>query len=108
MDLFPEDVGKQDWARELFAWATSIIKFFRAHHKSLAIFRTKSRLDLTQPGWTSYLAMFTSCCCPASCSSLVISCANLSASRCHLVQPLVCCCSPSLYVLLWCSPNRVQ
>ena len=61
MDLFLEDIGKQDWAKELFAWANSIIKFFRAHHKPLAIFRTKSRLELVQPGATSQLFLFTSC-----------------------------------------------
>ena len=61
MDLFLDDVGKQDWANELFAWANSTIKFIRAHHKPLAIFHTKSRLELKQPGATSQLSMFTSC-----------------------------------------------
>ena len=62
MDLFFEDIGKQHWAAELFAWAKSIIKFFRAHHKSLAIFRTKSQLALKQPDATSLLSQSSMSC----------------------------------------------
>ena len=53
LDLFLEDIGKQDWAGELFAWAKEIVKFIKAHHKSLAIFRSKSQLELKQAGATS-------------------------------------------------------
>ena len=50
IDLFLEDIGKQEWAGELFTWAKGIVKFIKAHHKSLAIFRNKSQLELTQAG----------------------------------------------------------
>ncbi len=48
LDLFLEDVGKQDFASDLFDWARQIVKFIRAHHKPLAIFRSKSKLELKQ------------------------------------------------------------
>lgn len=50
VDLFLEDVGKKEWAHELFDWAKIIVKFIKGHHKSLAIFRSKSRVDLKQAG----------------------------------------------------------
>ena len=45
---FLEDVGKQEWASDLFTWARHFVKFIKAHHKSLAIFRAKSKLELKQ------------------------------------------------------------
>ena len=53
IDLFLGDIGGQDWAGDLFAWAKGIVKFIKAHHKSLAIFRSKSQFELKQAGATS-------------------------------------------------------
>lgn len=50
VDLFLADIGRQEWAAELFDWAKQIGKFIKSHHKSLAIFRSKSDLELVQPG----------------------------------------------------------
>ena len=50
LNLFLEDIGKQCWADEVFAWAKPIIRFIRSHQESLAIFGAKSQLDLKQPG----------------------------------------------------------
>ena len=54
IDLFLEDIGKQEWADELFTWAKGIVKFIKAHHKSLAVFRSKSQLELKQAGAISH------------------------------------------------------
>jgi hypothetical protein len=42
LDLFLEDVGKLDWAKEPISEVHELVKFISNHHKSLAIFRILS------------------------------------------------------------------
>jgi hypothetical protein len=50
LDLLLEDVGKLPWAAEVVAEAKAVVKFITNHHRSQALFREKSALDLLKPG----------------------------------------------------------
>jgi hypothetical protein len=50
LDLLLEDVGKLPWAAEVVAEAKAVVKFITNHHRSQALFRGKSVLDLLKPG----------------------------------------------------------
>ncbi len=50
LDLLLEDVGKLPWAVEVVAKAKAVVKFITNHHRSQALFRGKSALDLLKLG----------------------------------------------------------
>jgi proline dehydrogenase len=58
LDLLLEDVGKLPWAAEVVAEATAVVKFITNHHRSQALFRGKSALDLLKPGDTRFATNF--------------------------------------------------
>jgi hypothetical protein len=49
LDLLLEDVGKLPWAAKVVAEAKAVVKFITNHHRSQALFRGKSTLDLLKP-----------------------------------------------------------
>jgi hypothetical protein len=58
LDLLLEDVGKLPWATEVVAEAKAVVKFITNHHRSQALFRGKSTLDLLKPGDTCFATNF--------------------------------------------------
>jgi selenocysteine lyase/cysteine desulfurase len=50
LDLLLEDIGKLPWAKDLLREGKDIVQFVMNHHKSLAIFRQHSTLELLRPG----------------------------------------------------------
>jgi len=58
LDLLFEDVGKLPWAVEVVAEAKVVVKFITNHHRSQALFRGKSVLDLLKPGDTRFATNF--------------------------------------------------
>jgi len=58
LDLLLEDVGKLPWAVEVVAEAKAVVKFITNHHRSQALFRGKSALDLLKPGDTRFTTNF--------------------------------------------------
>jgi hypothetical protein len=58
LDLLLEDVGKLAWAAEVVAEAKAVVKFITNHHRSQALFRGKSALDLLKPGDTRFATNF--------------------------------------------------
>ncbi len=58
LDLLLEDVGKLPWATEVVAEAKAVVKFITNHHRSQALFRGKSALDLLKPGDTCFATNF--------------------------------------------------
>ena len=74
LDLFLEDIGKQEWAKDPFRWAQQIVKFIRGRGKPLAIFRAKSKLELKSscaPTSWSFVVLHSAgeCAAPAPCLS---------------------------------------
>jgi len=59
LDLLLEDVGKLPWATEVVVEAKAVVKFITNHHRSYALFRGKSALDLLKPGDTCFATNFT-------------------------------------------------
>ncbi len=58
LDLLLEDVGKLPWAAEVVAEGKAVVKFITNHHRSQALFRGKSTLDLLKPGDTRFATNF--------------------------------------------------
>jgi hypothetical protein len=58
LDLFLEDVGKLDWAKEPISEVHELVKFISNHHKSLAIFRKHSELQLLRPADTRFTTAY--------------------------------------------------
>jgi hypothetical protein len=58
LDLLLEDMGKLDWVSSVIAKAKTALKFITNHHKSLAIFRSLSKLELLKPGETRFATNF--------------------------------------------------
>jgi len=54
LDLLLEDVGKLPWVAE----GKVVVKFITNHHRSQALFRGKSVLDLPKPGDTHFATNF--------------------------------------------------
>jgi hypothetical protein len=51
-------VGKLPWAAEVVAEGKVVVKFITNHHRSQALFRGKSVLDLLKPGDTRFATNF--------------------------------------------------
>jgi hypothetical protein len=58
LDLLLEDMGKLDWVSSIIAEAKTTLKFITNHHKSLALFRNLSKLELLKPGETRFATNF--------------------------------------------------
>jgi len=58
LDLLLEDMGKLDWVSSVIAEARTALKFITNHHKSLALFRSLSKLELLKPGETKFATNF--------------------------------------------------
>ena len=58
LDLLLEDVGKLDWVSSVIGEAKTVLKFITNHHKSLALFRSLSELELFKPGDTGFAKVF--------------------------------------------------
>ncbi len=58
LDLLLEDMGKLDWVSSVIAEARTALKFITNHHKSLALFRSLSKLELLKPGETRFATNF--------------------------------------------------
>jgi hypothetical protein len=58
LDLLLEDMGKLDWVSSAIAEARTTLKFITNHHKSLALFRSLSKLELLKPGETRFATNF--------------------------------------------------
>jgi hypothetical protein len=58
LDLLFEDMGKLDWVSFVIAKARTALKFITNHHKSLALFRSLSKLELLKPGETRFATNF--------------------------------------------------
>jgi hypothetical protein len=58
LDLLLEDMGKLDWVSSVIAEARTALKFITNHHKSLALFRSLSKLELLKPRETRFATNF--------------------------------------------------
>jgi len=58
LDLLLEDMGKLDWVSSVIAEARTVLKFITNHHKSLALFRSLSKLELLKPGEIRFATNF--------------------------------------------------
>ncbi len=58
LDLLLEDMGKLGWFSSVIAEARTALKFITNHHKSLALFRSLSKLELLKPGETRFATNF--------------------------------------------------
>jgi len=58
LDLLLEDIGKLTWTSHVIAEARAVVKFITNHHKSLAIYREHSHLELLKPGETRFASQF--------------------------------------------------
>ncbi len=58
LDLLLEDMGKLDWVSSVIAEARRALKFITNHHKSLALFRSLSKLELLKPRETRFATNF--------------------------------------------------
>jgi hypothetical protein len=58
LDLLLEDMGKLDWVSSVVDEARTALKFITNHHKSLALFRSLSNLELLKPGETRFATNF--------------------------------------------------
>jgi hypothetical protein len=58
MDLALEDMDKLDWVSPRIKAARNVVKFITNHHKSLALFREQSKLELLKPGDTRFATAF--------------------------------------------------
>jgi hypothetical protein len=59
LDLLLKDMGKLDWVSSVIAEARTALKFITNHHKSLAFFRSLSKLELLKPGETRFATNFS-------------------------------------------------
>lgn len=57
LDLLLEDIGKLSWAKDLLREGKDVVQFIMNHHKSLAIFRQHSPLELLRPGKKLHLCV---------------------------------------------------
>ena len=60
LDLLLEDLAKIDWIKANFQEGRDIVHFITAHHKSLAIFRSHSHVQLRKPNDTRFCTEFIS------------------------------------------------
>jgi hypothetical protein len=60
LDLLLEDLVKPDWIKTNFQEGRDIVNFMSSHHKSLAIFRSHSSLQLLKPNNTRFCTEFIS------------------------------------------------
>jgi hypothetical protein len=51
-------MGKLDWVSSVIVEARTTLKFITNHHKSLALFRSMSKLELLKPGETRFATNF--------------------------------------------------
>jgi hypothetical protein len=51
-------MGKLDWVSSVIAEARTVLKFITNHHKSLALFRSLSKLELLKPRETRFATNF--------------------------------------------------
>jgi hypothetical protein len=58
LDLLLEDMGKLDWVSSVIAKARTTLKFITNHHKSLALFKSLSKLELLKLGETRFATNF--------------------------------------------------
>jgi hypothetical protein len=58
LDLLLEDIGSLAWAKDTLKEAKGLVHFLTNHHKSLAIFRTHSELELLKPAETRFATAF--------------------------------------------------
>ncbi len=58
LDLLLEDMGKLDWVSFVITEARTALKFITNHHKSLALFRSLSKLKLLKPRGTRFATNF--------------------------------------------------
>jgi hypothetical protein len=58
LDLLLEDMGKLDWVSSVIAEARTTLKFITNHHKSLALFRSLSKLELLKLRETRFATNF--------------------------------------------------
>ncbi len=58
LDLLLEDMGKLDWVSSVIAEARTTLKFITNHRKSLALFRSLSKLELLKLGETRFATNF--------------------------------------------------
>jgi hypothetical protein len=58
LDLLLEDMGKLDCVSSVIAEAKTTLKFITNHHKSLALFRSLSKLELLKSGETRFATNF--------------------------------------------------
>ncbi len=58
LDLLLKDMGKLDWVSSVIAEARTALKFITNHHKSLALFRSLSKLELLKAGETGFATNF--------------------------------------------------
>ncbi|GAQ91180.1 hypothetical protein KFL_007390040 [Klebsormidium nitens] len=58
MDLALEDVGKEEWVSPTLKAARDLVKFITNHHKTIALFRQHSDLELLKPGDTRFATSF--------------------------------------------------
>jgi hypothetical protein len=60
LDLLLEDLAKLDWIKTNFKEGRDVVNFISLHHKSLAIFRSHSDLQLLKPNDTRFCTEFIS------------------------------------------------
>jgi len=60
LDLLLEDLRKIDWIKDSFREGRDMVTFITTHHKSLAIFRSHSSLELLKPNDTRFCTEFIS------------------------------------------------
>ena len=58
LDLLLEDLSKIEWIKKQFKEGREIVHFVTCHHKSLAIFRKHSDLQLLKPNDTRFCTEF--------------------------------------------------
>lgn len=60
LDLLLEDLQKIDWIKKHFKEGRETVNFITSHHKSLALFRQHSQLQLLKPNDTRFCTEFVS------------------------------------------------
>jgi hypothetical protein len=58
LDLLLEDIGSLAWAKDVITSAKGLVHFITNHHKSLAVFRNHSDLELLKPAETRFATSF--------------------------------------------------
>lgn len=60
LEVLLEDIAKVEWIKDNFKQGREIVRFVTAHHRSLAIFRSHSGLELLKPNDTRFCTEFIS------------------------------------------------